>query len=108
MQDITERKHAEELLSESENKFRKIYENGPYGMALVGKDFKFLMANATYCQIIGYSEEELQNLTFSQITHAEDIDTDIPSIKKLIAGEIPIYKTEKRYIKKDGQIIWEL
>jgi len=106
MQDVTERKRTEELLNESENKFRKIYEKGPYGMALIGKDFKFLMANATYCQIVGYSEKELQNLSFSQITHPDDINTDIPNIKKLISGEIPIYKTEKRYIKKDGQVIW--
>jgi PAS domain S-box-containing protein len=93
-------------LQESENKFRKIYEDGPFGMALVGKDFKFLMANNTYCQIIGYSEEELQGLTFAQISHPDDIEKNIPFIKKLIAGEIPFYKAEKRYIRKDGQVIW--
>jgi PAS domain S-box-containing protein len=93
-------------LQESENKFRKIYEDGPFGMALVGNDSKFLIANATYCQIIGYSEEELQSLTFAETTYPEDIGKDIPNIKKLIAGEIPIYKTEKRFVRKDGQVIW--
>jgi PAS domain S-box-containing protein len=93
-------------LKQSENKFRKIYEDGPFGMALIGRDFKFLSANNTYCQIIGYNQEELQNLTFAQITHPEDRDKDIPNINKLVAGELPIYKAEKRYVRKDGQVIW--
>ncbi|HEX3009678.1 MAG TPA: PocR ligand-binding domain-containing protein, partial [Bacteroidales bacterium] len=93
-------------LKQSENKFRKIYENGPFGMALVGADYHFLSANTTFCRIIGYTEEELQHLTFAQITHPEDMDKDIPNVKKLIAGEIPFYKAEKRYVRKDGQVIW--
>jgi PAS domain S-box-containing protein len=103
---ITERKLAEEQLIENENKFRKIYEEGPFGMALANKEFKFLLANNMFCQIVGYSEKELQHLTFTQITHVDDIHSDFINVNKLIAGEIPIYKTEKRYVKKDGQIIW--
>ncbi len=104
--DITERKIAEDLLIESENKFRKIYEDGPYGLALVNHELKFMMANNMLCQIFGYSEKELQDLTFMQITHIDDVNNNAQNIKKLIAREITTYKTEKRYIKKDGQIIW--
>jgi len=104
--DITERKITEAKLIESENKFRKIYEDGPDGMALVNREFKFLMANNTFCQILGYEENELQQLTFEQITHPDDINPNQSNVKRLIAGEIPVYKTEKRYIRKDGNIIW--
>ena len=103
---ITERKLAVERLHESELKFRKIYENGPFGMALAGSDFKFLIANARFCEMIGYEEHELQNLTFKDITHPEDILLDLPNIHKLIRKEISVYKAEKRYFRKDGRIIW--
>lgn len=103
---ITERKLAVEQLHESELKFRKIYEDGPFGMALVGSDFKFLIANARFCNMIGYEEHELQHLTFKNITHPEDILLDLPNIHKLIRKEISVYKAEKRYLRKDGSTIW--
>lgn len=106
MQDITEHKQAEAKHVESESKFRKIYENAPYGMALVNKHFKFIMVNSKLCQIMGYTEAELLTFTFKDITHPEDIEKDIPDVIKLIAREIPILRTEKRYIRKDGKIIW--
>jgi PAS domain S-box-containing protein len=104
--DITERKHAEEALRESEQKFRRIYQEGPFGMVMVDKESRFIKANPAFCKIIGYTEEEIQNLKFIDITHNDDINTDITNVKKLINGEIPIYKTEKRYIRKDGQVLW--
>ena len=104
--DITERKHVELELRDSESKFRKIYEEGPFGMTMVSKEFRFLAANNTFCKITGYTESELQKLTFKEITKDEDIEDNIMSITKLINGEIPVYKTEKRYIRKDGLIIW--
>jgi PAS domain S-box-containing protein len=104
--DISERKRTEDALRESESKFRKIYEEGPFGMVLVNKEFRFISANTTFCRIVGYNEHEILNCTFNDITHAEDINIDITNIRKLIDGEIPIYKTEKRYIRKDGLVIW--
>jgi PAS domain S-box-containing protein len=82
--DITERKQAEKRLLESENKFRKIYEDGPYGMVLVDKSFRFVMANNTFCKILGYSEDELKNFTFKDLTYKEDQDTDIFNVKILL------------------------
>lgn len=104
--DITERKLEEAKLIESENKFRKIYEDGPYGMALVNNEFKFLMANNTFCQIVGYEEHELQKLSFIDISYPDDLKNDIDNVAKLIKGEIPVLKTEKRYIRKNGTVIW--
>jgi PAS domain S-box-containing protein len=106
VQDITERKKAEERIQESENKFRKIYENGPLGMAIVDRNFYFTMANHTFCRMLGYHENELMTFTFKDITHPDYISKDIENINKLIAGEIPLYKTEKRYIRKDNQLLW--
>lgn len=105
-QDITERKKAEDKLRESESRFRKLYEDGANGMVMAGKDFKFLMANRTFCQLTGYTEEELQQLTFAQITHPDDRKKDISPATKMMKGEIDVYRTEKRYIKKDGQTFW--
>lgn len=93
-------------LKESEFRFEKLYENGPFGMVLADKDFHFKKANPAFCSITGYSEDELQKMTFSDITHPDDAKKDLPNIQKLIRKEISIYRTEKRYIRKDGQTIW--
>lgn len=103
---ITQRKEMEDALRESEGKFRKIYEEGPFGMALVNEAFTFTMVNRTFCEITGYTEAELQQLTFRDITFADDKEIGVESIKKLIKGEIPVVKIEKRYVRKDGEIIW--
>ena len=104
--DITDRKKAEGKIIESENKFRKIYEEGPFGMVMVGKEHKFSNANKTFCDMIGYSEEELKNLSFMDITHPDDIKKDSENIEKLRKKIIPVYKTEKKYIRKDKTLIW--
>lgn len=103
---ITERRNVDNLLRVSESKFRKIYEDGPYGIALVNNKFMFITANATFCNTMGYSEAELQGLTFKDITYTDDIDKDIENVYKLINKEILVLKTEKRYIRKDKKVIW--
>lgn len=104
--DITERKLKEQQLYESEFRFNKLYENGPFGMALIDANFKFIKANAAYSAMLGYTENELQQMTFKQITHPDDISKDMPNVLKLINREISVFKTEKRYIRKDGEVIW--
>lgn len=104
--DITERKQQEQQLYESEFRFSKLYENGPFGMALVDADSRFIKVNTAYSAIMGYAEEELQQMTFKQITYPEDIPTDIFNVQKLINKEMSVYKAEKRYIRKDGAEIW--
>lgn len=104
--DITERKRAEEALRESEERFRKIFEESQMGMVLTSSDFRFLRANAAFCAMVGYSEEELVGLKFSDVTHPEHIDQDIEHIKALWRGDIPSHHTKKRYLHKSGDIIW--
>ena len=105
-QNITKSKLAEEALRESEGRFRKIYEEGPFGMVLINSEYKFIMVNRTFCDITGYSESELFELTFRDITYPDDKDLGMESVKKLIKGEIPVFKSEKRYVRKDGAVIW--
>ncbi|OGP50220.1 MAG: hypothetical protein A2Y79_07895 [Deltaproteobacteria bacterium RBG_13_43_22] len=106
VQDITERKRADEILQESEECFRRVFEEGPLGMCIANPDFHFTKINEAFCQMMGYTGQELASLTFKDITHPEHLAQDIESVNKLIAGEIPAYRTEKRYLRKDGKTIW--
>ncbi|MEI6632055.1 MAG: PAS domain S-box protein, partial [bacterium] len=89
-----------------EFRFSKLYENGPFGMVLADKEFRFIKTNSEFCKIMGFNEAELKQFTFKDISHPDDLKNDLPFIQKLIQKEITVYKTEKRYIRKDGQVIW--
>jgi PAS domain S-box-containing protein len=104
--DITERKNAENTLKESEERFRKIFEDSPFCMLMSGKDMGITRANSAFCKMIGYTEEELMGLTFRDFTHPDNISGDEFSLLRLVAEEIPVYHTEKRYIRSDSSIIW--
>ncbi|NSW95487.1 MAG: PAS domain S-box protein, partial [Bacteroidales bacterium] len=104
--DITERKQAEETLIESEERFRKIFEESPFPMAMTGKDLLILRANESFCKMTGYSEEELKTFTFRNFTHPDYVSRDEVSLMKLVARELPIYHTENKYIRKDNTVIW--
>lgn len=106
--DITEQKEAEKALNESEERSRKIFENSPLGMALSTLDFRFYSVNPAWVSMTGYSEEELLKMSFKDITHPEHLAGDLEHIRELAAGTIPVYSTEKRYIRKDGSILWGL
>jgi PAS domain S-box-containing protein len=104
--DITKSKRTEEALRESEDRFRKIFEDGPLGMARVGRDYRFVMVNRRFCEMLGYTEGELLTMTFADVTHPGHVDQDLGEVKKLYAGAIAGYRTEKRYVRKDGSVIW--
>ena len=93
--DITERKKVENTLRESEQKFRKIFEESPLGMVMSIKDFSLISANSAFCRMLDYSEEELVNLSFRDFTYAENISEDEVGLMKLVVGDIPVYCTEK-------------
>jgi PAS domain S-box-containing protein len=76
------------------------------GIAHVGLDGRFLLCNRRFAEIAGYAPAELQQLTFHDITHPDDLANDVDCARRLAAGEIPTYSMEKRYIRKDGQPVW--
>ncbi len=104
--DLTERKKAEESLRESEERFRKVFEVGPLAMVISGLDNRYLDANQAFCTMLGYTKEELAKLTFSEITHPEDQERDLSLAKQVFEGKIPNFRIEKRYIRKDGKLVW--
>lgn len=104
--DITERKRAEETLRESEERFRRIFEDSPFCMVMTGKDMGIIRANSAFSRMLGYSEEEIMGMTFRDFTHPEHLANDEVAVLQLVAGAISVYHTEKRYIRSDGSIIW--
>jgi PAS domain S-box-containing protein len=78
------------------------------GMTLVGLGGRFLRANRALCELVGYDDDELQELTFQDITHPDDLDADLAHVQELIDGERETYQMEKRYFTKQGAVIWVL
>jgi PAS domain S-box-containing protein len=106
MQDLTEQKQAEAALRESEERFRRVFEEGPLGVALMGRDHRFLRVNSALCQMLGYPEEALVQMSFADITHPDDVRVDADLAERLFRREIPSYRLQKRYVKKNGEVIW--
>ena len=104
--DITERKRAEDALRDSEARFRGAFENAAVGMGRVGLDGTWLEVNDRLCEITGYTRKELLAKSFQDITHHGDLAADLDNARKLLAGEITHYTMDKRYIRKDGSIVW--
>ncbi|NET45121.1 PAS domain S-box protein [Okeania sp. SIO2B3] len=106
--DITEHKQMEKILQERKERFRLAFDHAPIGIALVSPDGNFIRVNRALCVMLGYSEVELIQLTFPEITHPEDLTTDLAFVQQLLEGEINFYTIEKRYINQEDNIVWTI
>jgi PAS domain S-box-containing protein len=106
--DIDAQKRMEFDLRESEQRFRGAFEFAAIGMALVAPDGRWLRVNRSLSGIVGYTAEELLATDFQSITHPEDLDTDVGQMRQMLDGALSHYDMEKRYIHKDGHIVWVL
>lgn len=105
--EIMERRRAEEALRASEMKFRILFEQAAAGVAQIETATgRFVKINRRFCEIVGYSEDEIMGMTFQHITHPDDLERDLDKMQRLRLGEIPDFSIEKRYIRKNGEIIW--
>jgi diguanylate cyclase (GGDEF)-like protein/PAS domain S-box-containing protein len=98
--------HSEAVLNASEARFRSIFDLASIGIALVSPAGGWLSTNAALSQMLGYAPEELQRLSFQDVTHPDDLDKDLELPGRLQAGEVDQYQMEKRYIHKDGSTVW--
>lgn len=105
-EEITDLKNAHDNLLASEDRFQKVFTEGPMAMAIVGSDFRFITTNQLFRDLTGYTTAELEKITFREITHPEHLEQDIDAVQKVLFGSIPRYCTEKRYIRKDGSTQW--
>ena len=106
LRDITDRKEREEALRKNERKFRAIFEAAEVGITSVGEDGRLLDFNDRMVDLLGYSREELGRLTFEQFTHPEDVDISHRLMAEVRDGQRESYELEKRYVRKDGNIVW--
>jgi len=108
VQDVTGRKHVEEALRESEERFRAIFHQAAVGFAIAGLDGRFLEMNRKFTEILGYTADELKEKTFADITHPADLELTGKNVRRLFAGEIADFTYEKRYVRRDGKTVWSL
>jgi PAS domain S-box-containing protein len=105
-QEINERALAEQEVRRSEVRFRSTFEQAAVGIAHVAPDGRFLRINQKFCDIIGYSQEEVLSLTFQDISHPDDLDSDLRQVRRLLERKAETYTIVKRYFHKQGHIVW--
>ena len=107
--DISERRRAEEVrraLADSEARFQVTFENAPVGMAHVAPDGRWLRVNEALCRILGYAPDELTSKSFQDVTYSDDIAASVARVDQMRDGKIDRYDADKRYLRKDGTIVW--
>jgi len=105
-QQIHERIEAEKSLRESEERFITAFESAALGMVLVSPDGRYLKVNSYFCQMLGYTEKELLTKVFNDVTHPDDYHIGMEILRQVVEGTISFGWAEKRYLRKDGRIVW--
>ncbi|HEY3296316.1 MAG TPA: PAS domain S-box protein [bacterium] len=101
-----EQMRTETALRESEITLRRTFDQSPIGAGIVSLEGHFLRSNDTLCQMLGYTREELETLTYVEITHPDDSPRDMRNVALLATGDLELYETDKRYIRKNGTVMW--
>jgi PAS domain S-box-containing protein len=104
--DITKNKQMEERLRESEERFRTVFEFAPIGMATCNSQGRLLQSNQAFQEILGYTGEELQNLSYREIIHPDDVAMSVKLFQELLTGKRHHFSLENRYFRKDGRVVW--
>ena len=104
--DITEERRARIAQNKAESKFKEVFEASPIGLCMVNDDLTFDRVNPAFERISGYSQDELRSMTFLDITHPDDKAMDLENSQAFFDGDSPGFEMEKRYIHKDGTIVW--
>ncbi len=108
LRDITDRRRLEDDLRESEERFRTVIQHSGAGIAVVDPEGKFIHVNPAMANLLGYTEKELLRMDFQSISHPEDIAQEMEKVARLLKGEMESYRQEKRYLHKNGRIMWAL
>jgi two-component system, cell cycle sensor histidine kinase and response regulator CckA len=104
--DISEYQATVNTLKESEAKFRSTFNQSPVAKAMVGLDKRFIRYNRAFCRFLGYSEEELIGKTIADITFSQDKELGMKELQQILEGTLQISTVQKRYVKKNGEIVW--
>jgi PAS domain S-box-containing protein len=107
-QEAMKQKQTEKALQESEDLFRKVFEESPMGMVMSDEYSNFTKVNEVSCKMLGYTEDELKSKKYYDITHPDypSLDSEVEIVRKIKTGEVPYYKTEKPYITKNKETVW--
>ena len=97
---------AQQALAESEERFRASFDRGAIPMAMTALDGTLMRVNPAFCLLTGFSEPELDGVPFAKLTHPDDLPANLAGIARVCSGEEPSFRFEKRYIRKDGAIVW--
>ncbi len=104
--DATARHETQKALQENESLLRRVFDQLPIGAALLDLDGRLHRANPAFCRMTGRSEAELRELSFNDITHPDDRAESLAEVRRLFDGEIDHIELQKRYVRKDGEVVW--
>ena len=105
---IAEQERISKALRETEEHFRNAFDYAAIGMALVSPQGGWLRVNRSLCNLLGYTERELLESNFQAVTHPDDIGNDLANLYRLLQSETPTSQVEKRYVHRDGEVVWAL
>ena len=104
--DVTQQARAEEALRRSEERFRRIFEQGPLGITVVDTELRYVQVNERACEMLGYREEELLGKRPRDVTHPDDAQRDVELADQVLHGALQDYQIEKRLLRRDGSVVW--